>query len=103
LVSPRARFKGHRRGDPRERVCPLQQGNAAIRALATSPRVADGGFSMGSGTIDKAKGRAKEAAGALTGDRKLKSEGKVDQAVGKVKDAVDRVADKAKRTLGKKR
>jgi uncharacterized protein YjbJ (UPF0337 family) len=58
---------------------------------------------MGSGTIDKAKGRVKEAAGALTGDRKLKDEGKLDQATGKVKDVVDRVADKAKRTLGKKR
>jgi uncharacterized protein YjbJ (UPF0337 family) len=54
---------------------------------------------MPSGTIDKAKGRAKEAAGALTGDRKLKSEGKLDQAAGKVKDAVDHVADKAKRAL----
>jgi uncharacterized protein YjbJ (UPF0337 family) len=55
--------------------------------------------SMGSGTIDKAKGRAKEAAGALTGDRKLKAEGKLDRAAGKVKDVVDHVADKAKRTL----
>jgi uncharacterized protein YjbJ (UPF0337 family) len=54
---------------------------------------------MAGGTIDKAKGRAKEAAGALTGDRKLKSEGKLDQATGKVKDAVDHVADKAKRAL----
>ncbi len=54
---------------------------------------------MGSGTIDKAKGRVKEAAGALTGDRKLKSEGKLDQAAGKVKDAVDRVADKAKQAV----
>ena len=54
---------------------------------------------MPSGTIDKAKGRAKEAAGALTGDRKLKSEGKVDQAAGKVKDAVGHIADKAKRAL----
>jgi uncharacterized protein YjbJ (UPF0337 family) len=54
---------------------------------------------MGSGTIDKAKGRAKEAVGALTDDRKLKSEGKLDQASGKVKDAVDRVTDKAKRAL----
>lgn len=56
---------------------------------------------MGSGTIDKAKGRAKEAAGALTGDRKLKTEGKLDQAAGKVKDVVEKVADKAKRTLGR--
>ena len=54
---------------------------------------------MATGTIDKAKGRAKEAAGALTGDRKLKSEGKVDQAAGKAKDVVGRVADKAKQAL----
>jgi uncharacterized protein YjbJ (UPF0337 family) len=54
---------------------------------------------MASSTIDKAKGRAKEAAGALTGDRKLKSEGKLDQATGKVKDAVEHVSDKAKRAL----
>lgn len=54
---------------------------------------------MAGGTIDKAKGRAKEAAGALTGDRKLKSEGKLDQAAGKAKDVIDRVSDKAKRAL----
>jgi uncharacterized protein YjbJ (UPF0337 family) len=44
-------------------------------------------------TADKAKGRVKEAAGALTGDKSLKNEGRVDQAKGKVKDAVDKVAD----------
>lgn len=42
---------------------------------------------------DKAKGRAKEAAGALTGDRHLKNEGRVDQAKSSVKKAVDKVAD----------
>jgi uncharacterized protein YjbJ (UPF0337 family) len=52
-----------------------------------------------SGTTDKAKGRIKEAAGALSGDRKLKTEGKVDQAAGSVKKAVSKVADKAKRAL----
>ena len=52
-----------------------------------------------SGTADKAKGRIKEAAGALIGDRKLKNEGKIDQAVGNVKDATDRVADKVKDTF----
>ena len=52
-----------------------------------------------SGTADKAKGRIKEAAGALTGDRKLKNEGKIDQAVSNVKDATDRVADKVKDTF----
>jgi uncharacterized protein YjbJ (UPF0337 family) len=54
---------------------------------------------MTSGTKDKVKGRAKEAAGALTGDAKLKSEGKLDQLAGKVKDAVGAVADKAKDAL----
>jgi uncharacterized protein YjbJ (UPF0337 family) len=43
--------------------------------------------------IDKAKGRAKEAAGALTGDTHLKNEGRVDQAKSSVKNAVDSVAD----------
>ncbi len=43
---------------------------------------------------DKAKGKIKEAAGDLTGDKDLQREGKVDQAAGKVKGAVDDVKDK---------
>jgi uncharacterized protein YjbJ (UPF0337 family) len=52
---------------------------------------------MSSGASDKIKGRVKEAVGALTGDQKLKDEGKIDQATGTVKKAVERVIDKAKR------
>jgi uncharacterized protein YjbJ (UPF0337 family) len=44
-------------------------------------------------SIDKAKGRVKEAAGALTGDRRLKNEGRRDQVKSSVKNAVDKVAD----------
>jgi uncharacterized protein YjbJ (UPF0337 family) len=44
--------------------------------------------------VDRAKGRVKEAAGALTGDKSLKNKGRGDQAKGKVKGAVDNVADK---------
>ncbi len=44
--------------------------------------------------MDDAKGRAKEAAGDLTGDDDLKREGQVDQASGKVKGFVDDVKDK---------
>ena len=51
------------------------------------------------GSVDKAKGRIKEAAGVLTGDRKLKNEGKIDQAAGDVKDATDRIANKVKNTF----
>jgi len=43
--------------------------------------------------IDKAKGRAKEAAGALSGDRRLKNEGRVEQAKGSATNTVDKVAD----------
>jgi len=54
---------------------------------------------MSTGTRDKAKGRVKEAAGALSGDKKLKAEGKVDQLAGKLKNAVETVVDKAKDAL----
>lgn len=56
---------------------------------------------MSDGTLDDAKGRAKKAAGELTGDQRLKDEGTVDKATGKVKDAVGGVADKAKELLRK--
>jgi uncharacterized protein YjbJ (UPF0337 family) len=46
--------------------------------------------------IDQAKGRVKEAAGALTGDRDLKNEGRADQAKGSLKKAVDGVAETVK-------
>lgn len=46
------------------------------------------------GAFDEAKGRAKEAAGDLTGDKDLEREGKVDKAAGKVKDVIDDVKDK---------
>ncbi len=51
---------------------------------------------MSDGTVDDTKGRVKEAAGDLTEDRSLTTEGKVDRASGKAKDAVGSAADKAK-------
>jgi len=48
---------------------------------------------------DDAKGRVKEAAGSLTGDKDLKREGKVDQAGGAAKDGVEKVTDKVKDAL----
>jgi uncharacterized protein YjbJ (UPF0337 family) len=50
--------------------------------------------------IDEAKGRAKEAAGDLTDDEKLKREGKLDRAVSSVKEKVDDAADKVKDKIG---
>ncbi len=48
---------------------------------------------------DDAKGRLKEAAGSLSGDRDLKREGQVDRAAGKAKQGTDRLAEKVKETL----
>ena len=47
-----------------------------------------------SSNIDDAKGRVKEAAGALTGDDSLKRDGKADQAGSKVKDLAEKAEDK---------
>lgn len=47
------------------------------------------------GAVDEIKGRLKEAAGALTGDKDLKRRGKADQVAGKTKDAIDSVRHKA--------
>ena len=43
--------------------------------------------------FDTLMGRVKEAVGALSGNKRLKDEGRVDQAKGSVKSAVDKVAD----------
>jgi uncharacterized protein YjbJ (UPF0337 family) len=47
-------------------------------------------------TADQAKGRVKQAAGALTGNADLRAEGLVEEAKGKIKVAVGR----ARRTTG---
>jgi uncharacterized protein YjbJ (UPF0337 family) len=49
-----------------------------------------------SGKPEELRGRVKEAAGALSGDEKLKSEGKMDQTAGKIKQKVSKVVDKVK-------
>jgi uncharacterized protein YjbJ (UPF0337 family) len=51
------------------------------------------------GEMDKTKGRAKEAAGDLTGDRDLEREGKTDQAAGNIKDKAGEAVDKVKDAL----
>jgi uncharacterized protein YjbJ (UPF0337 family) len=48
---------------------------------------------------DDAKGRLKEAAGDVTGDKDLQREGRVDQAGGKAKEGVEKVTDKVKDAL----
>jgi uncharacterized protein YjbJ (UPF0337 family) len=49
------------------------------------------------GAADKAKGSVKEAAGKISGDKELESEGKVDKAKGDVHNAVGNVKDAARK------
>jgi uncharacterized protein YjbJ (UPF0337 family) len=55
---------------------------------------------MGAKT-DVVKGRIKEAAGALTGNDKLREQGKTDQAVGKTKQAAEKAVAKVEKAAGK--
>ena len=54
-----------------------------------------------SGKTDVAKGRIKEAAGVLTGNDKLRAEGKADQTIGEVKQVADKAVDKVKQAVKK--
>lgn len=58
---------------------------------------------MDNAKTDEAKGRVKEAAGALADDKGLKNEGKVDQVAGKLKDKVDEASDAAKKLVNRDR
>ena len=53
------------------------------------------------GKTDVVKGQIKEAAGALTGNDKLREQGETDQAVGKAKQAVQKAADTVKKAVKK--
>ena len=55
------------------------------------------------GKVEQAKGRAKEAAGALTGNQRLKQEGKMDQAAGKIKSAATKTVDTVKQAVSGKK
>jgi uncharacterized protein YjbJ (UPF0337 family) len=58
-------------------------------------RLPNGEEQMGE-IIDKTKGKIKQAAGVLSGDKKLEQEGKVDEAKGRVKGAIEDVKHAAK-------
>lgn len=49
------------------------------------------------GAADKAKGAMKDAAGKITGDTKLQSEGKIDKAKGAAHNAAGDVKDAARK------
>ena len=61
------------------------------------------GVTIMGGKTDVVKGRLKEAAGALTGNDKLRAAGKTDQAVGQVKQIAAKAVDKVEQAVKKVR
>lgn len=55
------------------------------------------------GSAKNMGGKLKEGVGNVTGDSKMKTEGKADQAEGKVQNAVGGIKDKAKEVFGGKK
>jgi uncharacterized protein YjbJ (UPF0337 family) len=53
------------------------------------------------GKTDQVKGRAKEAAGTLTGSKKLESDGKADRRGGEIKQKLEHGTDKIERFVDK--
>ena len=47
--------------------------------------------------LDQAKGKIKQAAGDLTGNKDLKREGEIDEKAGKAKEGLDNVKDELKK------
>lgn len=58
---------------------------------------------MSDGKFDEMKGRAKEAAGDISGDDDLRREGKVDRAGGSAKGMIEKATDKIKDLVSRKR
>jgi len=54
------------------------------------------------GKSDQAKGRLKKAAGALTGNKKLQREGRVQETKGKVKDKIDSGVTKIEKVVDRR-
>jgi uncharacterized protein YjbJ (UPF0337 family) len=48
---------------------------------------------------DQAKGQIEQAAGVLTGDKDLESEGKADRRTGEAEEKVDQVKDKVEKAI----
>ena len=55
------------------------------------------------GKSDQAKGRVKKAAGALTANKELEREGRVQETKGKAKEAIDRGVEKIEKAVDRAR
>ena len=56
-----------------------------------------------SGKTDQIKGKAKQAAGVLAGDKRLEREGKLDRATGSIKEKAEGIVDKVRSAIKRRR
>ncbi len=56
-----------------------------------------------SGKTDQIKGKAKQAAGVLTGNKRLEREGKLDRTVGGIKEKAAGAVDKVRSAMKRRR
>lgn len=81
----------------------VDPGHWNVRARRDRLPVLHGKGRQMSGKTDRIKGRAKQAAGVLVGDKSLENEGKVDRAGGRIKEAAEAVVDKLKSAVKRKK
>lgn len=78
----------------------LNAKSATSHVLARHNHPSYRGGNFVSGKKDKAKGKIKQAIGDLTGNDKLRREGKMDEVAGRGKEAIDTVKEKITPILG---
>jgi uncharacterized protein YjbJ (UPF0337 family) len=74
------------------------------RAVASAGHTGEGdeeGRSVMTATSDQVKGRAKEAAGVVTGDKDLEAEGKSDRLTGEAEEKIDHAKDEVEAVIDK--
>jgi uncharacterized protein YjbJ (UPF0337 family) len=82
---------------------PPRQGTTLVTRALSSEQPVNGDKNMDrehvKGAADKVKGAIKDAAGKVTGDKKLQGEGKLDKAKGSAHNIAGDVKDTARRAL----
>jgi uncharacterized protein YjbJ (UPF0337 family) len=88
---------------PADRPGQTPTGRLAIRDAGYSLATSTESRSTMDSNLDQAKGRIKQAAGDITGNKDLKKQGKADEAAGNAKEAVNGMKDKAEGLIDKVR
>jgi len=87
-------------GEARDACATVESVLTADLGVSAKFRDEEGWCTMG-GKSDQVKGQVKEAAGSLTDDKDLESEGKADRRAGEAKEKLDHAKDKIEEVIDK--